>query len=155
MIFLGFWINGMPELINHFNFNIPFLTNKIIRKEFNPVEGKYNVLQFDTNKNFEIIKEQKFSKFKFFIRENTNMEDPKYIRRGDVEMVERTTDGYWLGPKFQKIVISYTVILQLGSISKLDIAIVDTMFGAREVISLFEEKIGKMSSNEDWWKDKE
>jgi len=154
MIFLGFWINGMPELINHSNFNIPFLTNKIIRKEFNPVEGKYNVLQYGTNKNFEIIKEQKFSKFNFFIRENTNMEDPKYIRRGDVEMVERTTDGYWLGPKFQRIVISYTVILQLGSRSKLDIAIVDTMFEAREVISLFEEKIGKMSSNEDWWKDK-
>ena len=81
------------------------------------------------------------------------MEDPVYIRRGDVEMVERTTDGYWLGPKFQSIVISYTVILQLGSKSKLDVAIVDTMFGAREVLSLFEETIGKMSSNEDWWKD--
>ena len=68
-------------------------------------------------------------------------------------MVERTTDGYWLGPKFQSIVISYTVILQLGSKSKLDVAIVDTMLGAREVLSLFEETIGKMSSNEDWWKD--
>ena len=125
----------------------------IIRKEFNPAEGKYTELQFDTNKNFEIIKEQKFSKFNFYIRENTNMEDPVYIRRGDVEMVERTTDGYWLGPKFQSIVISYTVILQLGSKSKLDVAIVDTMLGAREVLSLFEETIGKMSSNEDWWKD--
>ena len=153
IFFLAFWVNGMPELIHHLNLNIPFLTNKIIRKEFNPAEGKYTELQFDTNKNFEIIKEQKFSKFNFYIRENTNMEDPVYIRRGDVEMVERTTDGYWLGPKFQSIVISYTVILQLGSKSKLDVAIVDTMLGAREVLSLFEETIGKMSSNEDWWKD--
>jgi hypothetical protein len=71
-------------------------------------------------------------------------------------MVERSTDGYWLGPYYQKIVISYTVILQLVSRSRnLDIATVDTMLEARDVISSFDEIISKMSSKEDWWKDEE
>jgi len=70
-------------------------------------------------------------------------------------MVERSTDGYWLGPYYQKIVISYSVILQLAPRSRnLDIAVVDTMLEARGVISSFDEIISKMSSDEDWWKDK-
>ena len=154
IIFLGFWINGIPELIINSNLQIPFLSKKITRKEINPAEGRYIELHIGTDKKSKTVKNEKYSKCNFFIRENTYNEDPTYVRRGDVEMVERTTDGYWIGPKFQSIVISYTVILQLGSKSKLDIAIVDTMFGAREVISLFEEKIGKISSDEDWWKDK-
>jgi len=156
LVFLGFWINGMPELIIYYDLQNPFLTNKIIRKEINPAEGKYIQLQVGTNKKSKIIQNQKYSKYNFFIRENTHQEDPKYVRRGDVDMVERSTDGYWIGPKFQKIVISYTVILQLVSRSRnLDIAIVDTMLEAREVISSFDEIISKMSSKEDWWKDEE
>ena len=156
LIFLAVWVNVIHTLNIHYDIYIPFLTNKINRKEINLVQGKYVELQVGTDKKSKTVKNEKFSKFNLFIRENTNQEDPKYVRRGDVDMVERSTDGYWLGPYYQKIVISYTVILQLVSRStNLDIATVDTMLEAREVISSFDEIISKMSSKEDWWKDEE
>ena len=156
LIFIAVWVNFIHTLNIHYDIYIPFLTNKINRKEINLVQGKYVELQVGTDKKSKTVKNEKFSKFNLFIRENTNQEDPKYVRRGDVDMVERSTDGYWLGPYYQKIVISYTVILQLVSRSRnLDIAIVDTMLEARDVISSFDEIISKMSSKEDWWKDEE
>ena len=156
LIFIAVWVNFIHTLNIHYDIYIPFLTNKINRKEINLVQGKYVELQVGTDKKSKTIKNEKFSKFNLFIRENTNQEDPKYVRRGDVDMVERSTDGYWLGPYYQKIVISYTVILQLVSRSRnLDIATVDTMLEARDVISSFDEIISKMSSKEDWWKDEE
>lgn len=156
LIFIAVWVNFIHTLNIHYDIYIPFLTNKINRKEINLVQGKYVELQVGTDKKSKTVKNEKFSKFNLFIRENTNQEDPKYVRRGDVDMVERSTDGYWLGPYYQKIVISYTVILQLVSRSRnLDIATVDTMLEARDVISSFDEIISKMSSKEDWWKDEE
>ena len=155
LIFIAVWVNFIHTLNIRYDIYIPFLTNKINRKEINLVQGKYVVLQVGTDKKTKTVKNDKFSKFNLFIRENTNQEDPKYVRRGDVDMVERSTDGYWLGPYYQKIVISYSVILQLVPRSRnLDIAVVDTMLEARGVISSFDEIISKMSSDEDWWKDK-
>ena len=155
LIFIAVWVNFIHTLNIRYDIYIPFLTNKINRKEINLVQGKYVVLQVGTDKKTKTVKNEKFSKFNLFIRENTNQEDPKYVRRGDVDMVERSTDGYWLGPYYQKIVISYSVILQLAPRSRnLDIAVVDTMLEARGVISSFDEIISKMSSDEDWWKDK-
>ena len=43
-------------------------------------------------------------------------------------------------------------LIYLLTTFRLFVDLIDTMFGAREVLSLFEETIGKMSSNEDWWK---
>ena len=153
IIFLGFWINGMPELIINFNLQIPFLSNKITRKEINPAEGKYIELHIGTDKKSKTVKNEKYSKCDFFIRENTHNEDPTYVRRGDVEMVERISDGHWIGPKFQKIVFSNTVFLQLDNKSIIDLATVETIPEAREVIFSFKEIINRISPERNLWRE--
>ena len=68
-------------------------------------------------------------------------------------MVERSSDGYWIGPKYQKIVFSNTVYLQLDNKSIIDLATVETMPEARDVISSFKEIISKISPERDWWRE--
>jgi hypothetical protein len=60
-------------------------------------------------------------------------------------MVERSSDGYWIGPKFQKIVFSNTVILQLDNESMIALDTVETILEARDVISSFKEIIYRIS----------
>lgn len=158
IIFIAVWANFIHTLNVDYDIYIPFLTNKILRKEINLVEGRYVELQVGTDKKFKTLKNEKFSKFNLFIRENTGMEDPEYVWRGDVHMVVRSHDGVWLGPYFQKIVTSHSVTLKIDyrkSKDYIEIANVDTMLEAREVISSFEKIISRMSSKEDWWKDVE
>ena len=68
-------------------------------------------------------------------------------------MVERISDGHWIGPKFQKIVFSNTVFLQLDNKSIIDLATVETIPEARDVIFSFKEIISRISPERNWWRE--